>query len=266
MNERLSFNKYIFIKGITFVLFINSLNLKAQSNNELFEQGNSAYNEGNYEKAVTLYEQILNLDQHSAALYFNLGNCYYRLNQVAESIYYFEKAKQLSPSDKDININSTFAKNMTIDAIELLPESQLEQLQKGIFNIFSFSIWVKLTIILIWFSITLFLGYIFSKSAQHKRIFFFCSLIILFFFIGSLLISFSIDQREKNLDYAILFSKKIDTWSEPNQKGDLLFTLHEGTKVQLIDELAEWKKIRIANGSEGWLKNAYLKRLNNKNQ
>ena len=60
MKVRLSFNKYIFIKGITFVLLINSLNLKAQSNKELFEQGNSAYNEGNYEKAVTIYEQILN--------------------------------------------------------------------------------------------------------------------------------------------------------------------------------------------------------------
>ena len=265
MKKRVSFNKYIFIKVITFVFLFNSLNIIAQSNDKLFEQGNSAYNQGNYQKAIILYEQILNLDQHSAALYFNLGNCYYRLNEVAESIYYFEKAKQLSPSDEDININSTFAKNMTIDAIELLPESQLEQLKNRIFNIFNFSTWVKLTIILVWISIALFLGYIFSKSTQYKRVFFFCSLITFLFFIGTFMISFSIDQREKNLDYAILFSKKIDIWSEPNQKGDLLFTLHEGTKVQLIDELAEWKKIRIANGSEGWLKNAYLKRLNDKN-
>ena len=65
----------------------------------------------------------------------------------------------------------------------------------------------------------------------------------------------------KQNQYAILFSKQIDTWSEPNQQGDLLFVLHEGTKVQVLDSLAEWQKISIANGSEGWLKNAVLKKL-----
>jgi SH3-like domain-containing protein len=71
-----------------------------------------------------------------------------------------------------------------------------------------------------------------------------------------------INQKEKQMNYAILFTDQIDAWSEPNQLGDLLFTLHEGTKVNILDELAEWKKIRIANGSEGWVKNAYLKKLN----
>ena len=71
-----------------------------------------------------------------------------------------------------------------------------------------------------------------------------------------------LDQKEKQMDYAILFSNRIDVWSEPNQLGELLFSLHEGTKFQIIDDLAEWQKIRIANGSEGWVKNVYLRKLN----
>jgi SH3-like domain-containing protein len=79
---------------------------------------------------------------------------------------------------------------------------------------------------------------------------------------GSFLITFFKDSTSQQTQYAILFSKQIDTWSEPNQQGDLLFVLHEGTKLQLLDSLAEWQKIRIANGSEGWLLNADLRNLN----
>jgi tetratricopeptide (TPR) repeat protein len=229
---------------------------------KLFEEGNNSYNEGDYKKAVALYQETLMLNQHSAALYFNLGNAFYRLNKVAESIYYFEKAKQLLPNDEDILVNSSFAQNMTIDAIEILPESQLEQFKNRIFNSFIFSTWTIITIVLIWLFALLFLFYIFSKSTRLKRTFFLSSLFILIFFIVSFVISFSLDQKEKQIDYAILFSNRIDVWSEPNQLGELLFSLHEGTKFQIIDDLAEWQKIRLANGSEGWVKNAYLRKLN----
>ena len=262
MKQRINFNKSIISKGI--ILFFTTLFcLHAQTSMEkLFEEGNNSYNEGDYKKAVALYQETLMLDQHSAALYFNLGNAFYRLNKVAESIYYFEKAKQLLPNDEDILVNSSFAQNMTIDAIEILPESQLEQFKNRIFNSFIFSTWTIITIVLIWLFALLFLFYIFSKSTRFKRTFFLSSLFILIFFIVSFAISFSLDQKEKQMDYAILFSNRIDVWSEPNQLGELLFSLHEGTKFQIIDDLAEWQKIRLANGSEGWVKNAYLRKLN----
>lgn len=228
----------------------------------LFEQGNTAYNEGDYNKAIALYEQTLKLGQHSAALYYNLGNAYYRLNNVAESIYYFEKAKRLNPKDEDIQINSAFARNMTIDAIEFLPESQLTQLKNRLFNSLSFYSWSILTVVMLWVFVGLFLGYLLFKSTSLKRSFFFSSLVVLLLFIGSFFVTFSINQQEKNTQFAILFSNQIDIWSEPNQQGELLFTLHEGTKVQLLDNLEEWQKIRIANGSEGWIKDASLRKLN----
>ena len=88
-----------------------------QDINQTFENGNTAYNAGQFEKATMFYKEILESGEHSAALYFNIANCYYRLNNVAESIFFFEKAKQLNPLDEDIKINSTFAQNMAIDAV-----------------------------------------------------------------------------------------------------------------------------------------------------
>ena len=102
----------------------------SQSPEELFEQGNAAYNGGNHNLAIEKYEEILGLKVHSAEVYFNLGNAHYRLGNVAESVYYFEQAKRLSPEDNSIQNNAAFAENMTLDAIEILPKTQLEQFQE----------------------------------------------------------------------------------------------------------------------------------------
>ena len=168
----------------------------------------------------------------------------------------------MRPNDKDIITNSTFANNMTIDAIEKIPVSQIDQIRKSIIEIFSFEIWTYFTVILLWIFTILFLAYLFFIRARLKRIFFYSSLSILLLFILSFSITYSIDQNEKNKKFAILFSKQINIWSEPNQQADRLFVLHEGTKMQLLDSLEEWQKIRIANGSEGWIKEASFKKIN----
>lgn len=250
----------LFILGM---LLIHSLSFGQASMESLFKEGNSAYNKAEYQKAISLYEQTLKMGQFSAELYYNLGNSYYKLNNIAESIYYFEKAKQLDPNDEDIVINSNFAKNMTIDAIEKLPESQIVTIQKKIYGIFNFSYWSYMTVILFWLFTGLFLVYLFIKSASLKQTFFFSAFGILIFFMISFLITYSIEEKEKNTNSAILFSNQIDIWSEPNQQAELLFSLHEGTKVEVLDILENWKKIRIANGSEGWIENASLRYLNN---
>ena len=246
---------------ILIMLFVLETSFGQTTPEFLFNEGNKAYNAADYENAISLYEQTIKMGKHSAELYYNLGNANYRLNKVAESIYYFEKAKLMRPKDKDILTNSAFANNMTIDAIEKIPVTQIDQIKKFIIEIFSFEIWTYFTLILLWIFTILFLGYLFFIRTILKRRFFFSSLGILLLFIFSFSITYSIDQNEKNRKFAILFSKQIDIWSEPNQQGDRLFVLHEGTKVQLLDSLEEWQKIRIANGSEGWIKEALFKKI-----
>ncbi|MGA1546744.1 MAG: SDR family oxidoreductase, partial [Flavobacteriaceae bacterium] len=134
--------KRLGLMGFAIFLLVNTSALFAQAFMESFvEEGNEAYNQGDYKKAIALYEQTLSMGQHSAALYFNLGNAYYKLNEVAESVYYFEKAQQLNPKDENILVNSAFAKNMTIDSIEELPQSQIEQFKNQLYGLFSLDTW-----------------------------------------------------------------------------------------------------------------------------
>ena len=251
---------------LTLMIFfiVSTLSLKAQAPAAtLFEEGNKIYNEGDFSKAVSLYEQTLLTGKHSAALYFNLGNAYYRLNKVAESIYYYEKAKQLDPKNEDVKVNSAFAQNMTIDAIEPLPESQLSQFKKSLYAIANASIWSKIVILFLWLFALFFSIYLLNKTVKFKKLFFLLSLFFIILFMCSFTIKFFANEQQENKEYAIIFSNEINSWSEPNLRAEIQFTLHEGTKVELLDSLDEWKKIRIANGSEGWIKNASIKSLNN---
>ena len=251
---------------LTLMIFfiVSTLSLKAQAPvSPLFEEGNTAYNNGDFFKAVTLYEQTLLTGKHSASLYFNLGNAYYRLNKVAESIYNYEKARQLDPENEDFKVNSAFAQNMTIDAIEPLPESQLSQVQNSLYALASASIWSKIIVLFVWLFAIFFSIYLLNKTIKLKRLFFVLSLFSLILFLSSFTIKFFANAEQENKKYAIIFSNEINIWSEPNLRAEIQFTLHEGTKVELLDSLDEWEKIRIANGSEGWIKNASLKSLDN---
>ena len=185
------------------------------------------------------------------------------MNKVAESIYNYEKAKQLDPENVDFKVNSAFAQNMTIDAIEPLPKSQLSQVQNSLYALASASIWSKIVVLFVWLFAIFFSIYLLNKTTKLKRLFFVLSLFSLILFLSSFTIKFFANAEQENKKYAIIFSNEINIWSEPNLRAEIQFTLHEGTKVELLDSLDEWEKIRIANGSEGWIKNASLKSLDN---
>ena len=132
-------------KAFYILIFLLSFISMAQ-NETLFEQGNALYNDGNYIEAIEKYQAILKQEEHSAELYFNLGNSYYKLNNIAPSIYYYEKALQLAPDDKDILNNISFARNMTIDVVDTIPEVGFSKLINNITNIMSFDAWSKMAV------------------------------------------------------------------------------------------------------------------------
>ena len=243
------------------VLFLCCSMALGQEKETTFENANSAYNAGQFENAVMLYKEILESGQHSAELYFNLANSYYRLNQVGESIFYFEKAKQLKPTDEDIIVNSNFAQNMAIDAVEVLPKSQITQLREKTIGLFSQDGWAFFIILLAWFLIFFWGLYLWNKVPVIKRTFFIFTLVLGSLLMGSLSIGVIKSSMTADTTYGILFNKKIEVWAEPNSRAEVLFLLHEGTKVQMLDQLQEWQKIRIANGSEGWIKNGRVRSL-----
>lgn len=230
-------------------------------NETIFEQATSAYNDGDYEKAITHYLEILDNGEHSASLYFNLGNSYYKINQIAPSIYYYEKALLLKPNDPEIRNNLAYAQNMTLDAIEKMPQTGFSKIYGKITGFLSFDQWAISAVVFTILFVALYIAFFYFRYASRKRIAFISGMISLIFALISVVFAFVQYNDFRRDRPAIIFSEEVTIKSEPNNRSQEVFTLHEGTKIHVLDSLNEWKKIRIEDGKTGWLMDTDIKML-----
>lgn len=230
-------------------------------NEELFEQANSAYQNGNYEEAAANYQQIIDNGEASVEVYFNLGNAYYKLNQVAPSIYYYEKALQLDPNAENVQNNIQFARNMAIDDIETVEQTGIDRWFNDIISIFSYSTWAILSIALSILFVAFFLFYYFSGRPLIKRVLFGAAMFSLVLCLASVVFAFQQESYIEDNRFAIVFSEEAEVRDEPNLRGDSSFELHEGTKARILEDYQEWSRIELANGAQGWIKQEDIRKL-----
>lgn len=246
---------------VILVLLLGTTFLRGQTAEEWFQKGNTAYTNAAYKQAQEAYLEAMAAGEISAALYYNLGNTYYRLNQVAESIYYFEKGLQLAPEDPNLQNNILFAKNMTVDAIEQLPVTQITAWQQAWIASFTLEQWSLLSIVFIWLFFLLMVAYLIQKAVRAKKRLFVLALCSALLSLGAFATAYVKHYQATNTDFAIVFSERIDVKIEPNTRSEVAFVLHEGTKVEILEVFQEWQKIRIANGAEGWVFDANIRSL-----
>jgi len=249
---------------ILLAMFSNNLlseeNLNFSVFDDKFTKANNLYNDSKYEKSIEVYFEILDSGVHSSELYYNLGNSFYKLNDIPNSILFYEKSLKLNPTDKDIINNLKMVNNAIIDDITKIPEPFFDNQLNKISNNLSYSNWGLISLIISFLFLLLFIFYFFSKEPIVKRTSF-TLLLVLLFLIG-ITTKISLHAYEKNHleKYAIIFSSKIEIKSEPNQRSENLLILHMGTKVKIIDSFNdEWVKIKLVNGQEGWINNNEIK-------
>ena len=243
------------MKKLLYILLLLTQASWAQS---AFEQGNDLYRKGNYAEAIKQYESILKEGQESAELYFNMGNAYYKLNKTAPAIYNLEKALLLKPNDGDIKANLAFAQKMTVDDAKPVIQSGFAGLMGGSQ---SYDTWAWIAVIMAFVFFSLFLGYYMALTSFRKRLYFIgmaVAVVVIVITLPIALILKSIDAAERP---AIIFANQVAVKSEPLTTASAAFTLHEGTKVNVIDTLENWKKIELSGNQKGWVEAGAIKEI-----
>ena len=246
------------MKKILFIFLLTTQVFFAQNG---FEKGNALYQKGNYKDAITAYESVLDSKKQSAELYFNLGNCYYKLNKVAPSIYNYEKALVLNPSDVEIQNNLKFAHKLQIDEIKEMPKVGFAKLIRDFTGHFHYNTWAWISVSFSFLFLLFFLGYYFSQITVSKRIFFFGMFIVVFLILISVLSAIFEKNNYETEKPAIVFAEVVAVKSEPKTSSSDVLVLHEGTKVFVLEVLDNWKKIQLTDGTEGWIENNAIKEV-----
>lgn len=235
-----------------FVAFFCFVNL-SYGQDSLFIKANQLYSDGKYFDAIGQYEDILKNKNTSAALYFNLGNAYYKTGQNAVAILNYERALRLSPNDKDIQYNLKIARLKVVDRIESISVFFLNKWLDATIQLFGSNIWAYICLATFALTLILILVFLFSLNAQTKKLMFLFLFISLIISVFSYFASDIQKERATNSKTAIIFKASVTIYSTPSSNGTALFLLHEGTKVRIIEKLGSWYRIQLADGNDGWI-------------
>ena len=247
------------IHYILLVLFLIAQSVQSATVDSLFSKANQEYANELYTNAIEDYHMIIQTGYESAELYFNLGNAYFKTNDIPSAILYYEKAKKLNPNDEDINFNLNVANTRIVDKIEPVPELFLKQWWRSIYNLFKADTWAIVSVIGFILFFILLAFYLLSKYIVIRKSAFYTGLIVLLITLFTFTVSLQKYNLLKHQKEAIVFTPTITVKSSPNQNSVDLFVIHEGAKVRILEKVGNWCEIKIANGSVGWLPAEALK-------
>jgi len=224
-----------------------------------FSTANEQYRAGKYADAASAYEQIAANGYESPALYYNLGNAYYKAGNYPAAILNYERARRVAPGDEDILHNLRLANLRIIDRIEPLPRLFFVEWWEGLIGSASASGWGAAGIAALWAAVVLLSGYRLSRGPVARRVSLLTGVLIVCVSIFTFTAGAIQAERETSGTSAILFSASASVKSAPDAQSTDLFVIHEGVKVDVLDSVGEWRKIRLADGKIGWLPTSDVK-------
>lgn len=243
--------KHIFLLVVT--LFTSVISFASTI---LEQKAEKAYANKNYKEAIAIYEQFAKGGFQSYKLYYNLGNAYYKNNQLGKAIYNYELAKKLQPNNEDIKTNLRIANEKKIDDIECKENFFLGAIKSGLVSVLTTTGWAWLSIASCIIFLILTFSFIASNKVSVKRLSFFGGVIFLIVFVSSMALGFMALRNKTQINFAIITSREVKIFEEPNTGSTSKFSLHEGTKVKVLDVYDKWTNIKLENGNEGWVKTA----------
>ena len=234
--------------------------LHAQSYpDSLWRAGAEAYTAGDWASAEEAWTGISDAGLVSAELYYNLGNACFKTGETARAILFYERALKLDPSDPDIRYNLEYARSMTQDRIDSVPEFFLKGWIRKIGYWMSSDAWAILSILFFAGMLAMALLFLLGRTSGARRTGFFTAIALLLLFLSAFGFARSQYREARRSDSAIVMRAVSPVKSSPSaDTAKDLFILHEGTKVRLLDSVGGWDNIELADGRQGWIRHSDL--------
>jgi hypothetical protein len=244
---------------MTALAMIGSRLFAAETKEALFLEGNKYFQSGQYEAALGAYQKILDSGFESGPLYYNMGNCCYKLSRIGQSILFYERAKKSISSDEDLKANLAMANLAVVDKIEPQPEFFLFKIVRAAVRFIPKPVLVVFLIASYLLAVGLLILWMLARKSS-VRLAGLRGAVVLGIFCGVFGILLIGQVRENaTRREAVILAGKVDVMSGPGgQAGTEVFSLHEGTKVMLDRESGEWIEIILPDRKVGWVKKDVL--------
>ena len=244
------------MKIIRFFIFslLFPLSLYASERDSVLLRAEKYYRQNEFSKAIAEYQSLVEIGWASADLFYNLGNAYFKKHDIKSAILYFERAKRLAPNDEAINANLEHSRSFLFDRIEAIPEHFLVIWGKAIRDMMTVRAWAWWSVVSFIAMLALGLMFLFLHKISIRRFAFGFGVLCLALSLSAFFLGYMQKTNIGRTDEAIVFAPSVTVKSSPDDRGNNLFIIHEGTKVRIEDRIGEWYEIRIADGNKGWIR------------
>lgn len=218
------------------------------------EAADSAYKKEDYETAAQMYESLLAIEGESPVFYYNLGNCFYKQDNIPQAIICYERAFLLDPGDADIRANLALARGKTVDKVTPPSEMFFVSWARTIVNCMSIDKWAVVAITSFVLMLLLILVLMFANAVWMRKAGFYGAIAMFFICAVANLSAYSQHRTLTNRDYAVVIAPSVVVKSSPSESSTELFVIHEGAKVHVEDaSMKGWREIKLEEGKIGWV-------------
>jgi tetratricopeptide (TPR) repeat protein len=228
---------------------------------ELWASAGAAYSAEDYASAIASYSIIEDKGLSSAALYYNMANAYFKSEQIAKAILYYNRALRLDPSDEDIRHNLEYAEQQTRDSIERIPEFFLTEWMRSLRQTMGGDVWTILSLVALALMLAMALVYLLAQRLSLRKVGFYMMAVFALLFVLGTAFAWSARNEMVGERDAIIMSSSVAVKSSPDRSSTELFVLHEGTKVHTGETVDGWVEIRISDGRKGWIETSRMERI-----
>lgn len=228
-------------------------NLSGQSNAERFQLATEAYANKDYEGAIDQLEHILATGEYAFEVYYNLGNAYFKSDQIAPAILNYERAAKINPTEADLQYNLAIAQSRTVDQIDMIPVPEFVSGYKSFVNNRSSDQWATLSLITFFLMLAALGTFLLINNRLFKQIALSAVAICALFTITTFFFAWQQQSWLNSNREGVVFTPSINVSSTPDNAGETLFVLHEGTKVKIIERFRDFIRIEIGDGKSGWI-------------
>ena len=249
--------------NVIILSFLFPLIVFANDTTKIFQEANELYKSNEFSKAIEKYESIEFQGYRSAELHYNLGNAYFKINKLGKAILNYERALLISnvKNRDDIKYNLVLARKKLPDDIESLPQFFLKRWKNNLNQLATSNSWSIVALLFFWLGIGGLVLWLKGKNRLRKKIGFVSGLANLMFSALTFLMAMDSANEERNGSSAVIMSSEVNLRSAPDEVSNSIFLLHEGTSVELLDQIGEWYKVKLLNGELGWLPMKVLEKV-----
>ena len=223
--------------------------MQAQTSLDLgYRRGMAAYDREQWTLVIQEFEIIIRAGYESPLLFYNLGNAYYRTNDVPGAVWAYEKALILNPNDDDARYNLSLANLRVIDRIEPPEIPFIIRTYRGFRDGFTPTEWVQG---ISWLLLFTGLAFALGRIAWSGFTWLVGPLVIAIILVAPLTLDSILTSTETS--EGVVYGKQVTVLSAPTDRSTALFELHEGIKVSIVAIAEDWYQIELIDGNSGWL-------------